>query len=337
MATTNFTFTTFTGSETAGWNSINTIINSIDAQLYAKASGIASGGSSGQVLTWSGTSWVAGTVGASGIDNNAVALGTKTTGDYVASVAAAGSGEVVVTGSGESAAATVRLADNTALRGAATVATPPTYSNGATGTVGRIADARYVTDALAYATAGNITLTGDVTLSSGVATIQPTVVTEGKIASNAVTQDKMANDSVGTAEIINSNVTYAKLASNAKAYSMASTATAGTFFTGSGNFTTASLSTASAQNPFVISYSGSPLTLTIPYGLTTVPGTTITVCQLGTGSTTISTSNGTNGSKLNDTTNGTAIIGAQYSVITLIFLYDVGDGLDRWLIMGDYI
>jgi hypothetical protein len=118
---------------------------------------------------------------------------------------------------------------------------------------------------------------------------------------------------------------------------MASTATAGTFFTGSGNFTTASLSTASAQNPFVISYSGSPLTLTIPYGLTTVPGTTITVCQLGTGSTTISTSNGTNGSKLNDTTNGTAIIGAQYSVITLIFLYDVGDGLDRWLIMGDYI
>jgi hypothetical protein len=315
MATTNFTFTTFTGSETAGWNSINTIINSIDTQLYAKASGIASGGSSGQVLTWSGTSWVAGTVGASGIDNNAVALGTKTTGDYVASVSAAGSDEVVVTGSGESAAATVRLADNTALRGAATVATPPTYTDGASGTAGRVADAKYVTDALAYATAGNITLTGDVTLSSGVATIQPTVVTEGKIASNAVT--------------------YAKLASDAKSFDVPTSGDGtGVYFTATGDFTNASLSTASGQNPVVISAASSPILLNLPNTVGT-EGATITVCQTGTGAVTIKPKVDATAT-INGSTSNVYVLGAQYSVVTLLCLSNSGSN-GTWVIIGDYI
>jgi hypothetical protein len=317
MSTLNFNFTTLTGSETAGWNSINTLINSIDSQLNVSNRIIYLGGTtptSGYTITWdSGNSrWAAGQIGAAAIANNAVELGTKTTGDYVASVAAAGSGEVVVAGSGESAAVTVRLADNTALRGAATVATPPTYSNGATGTVGRVADARYVTDALAYATAGNITLTGDVTLSSGVATIQPTVVTEGKIASNAVT--------------------YAKLNADAKTYDVPTSGT-GVYFTASGDFTSASLSTASAQNPVVISAASSAIDLSLPNTVGT-EGATITVCQTGTGAVTIKPKVGATAT-INGSTSNTYILGAQYSVVTLICLSNSGSN-GTWVITGDY-
>jgi hypothetical protein len=308
MATTNFTFTTLTGTETAGWNSINALINNIDSQLNTSNRLVYMAGgtpTSGYTITWDSVNsrWAAGQVGSAAIANNAVELGTKTTGDYVTSVAAAGSGEVVVTGSGESAAVTVRLADNTALRGAATVGTPPTYSNGATGTVGRVADARYVTDALAYATAGNITLTGDVTLSSGVATIQPTVVT------------------------------YAKLNADAKTYDVPTSGT-GVYFTASGDFTSASLSTASAQNPVVISAASSAIDLSLPNTVGT-EGATITVCQTGTGAVTIKPKVGATAT-INGSTSVTYTLGAQYSVVTLICLSNSGSN-GTWIITGDYI
>lgn len=191
MATSNFTFTTLSGTETAGWNSINALINNIDLQLNNSNRLVYMAGgtpTSGYTITWdSGNSrWSPGQVGAAAIANNAVELGTKTTGDYVASIAAAGSNEVSVTGSGEGATATVRLADNTALRGAATVQTPPTYSGGSTGTTGRIADAKYVTDALAYATSGNVTLSGDVTGNASANTIATGAVTSAKILDGTI-------------------------------------------------------------------------------------------------------------------------------------------------------
>jgi hypothetical protein len=37
MATSNFGFTLLTGSDKAGWNSINSLITSIDNQMYARA------------------------------------------------------------------------------------------------------------------------------------------------------------------------------------------------------------------------------------------------------------------------------------------------------------
>lgn len=183
-----FNFTTLTGTETAGWNSINALITDIDNKLTASTRLIYMSGTptSGYTITWDGVKWVAGQLGAAGIANDAVALGTKTTGDYVASISAAGTNEVSVTGSGEGAAATVRLANNTALRGAATVETPPTYSNGSTGTVGRIADAKYVTDALAYATSGNVTLGGDVTGNASANTIANGAVTSAKILDGTI-------------------------------------------------------------------------------------------------------------------------------------------------------
>lgn len=336
MATTNFTFTTLTGTETAGWNSINALINNIDSQLNTSNRLVYMAGgtpTSGYTITWDSVNsrWSAGQVGSAAIANNAVELGTKTTGNYVATIAGQAD-EVSVSGSGsESASVSVRLADNTALRGAATVASPPTYTGGSTGIVGRVPDAKYVTDALAYATAGNITLTGDVTLSSGVATIQPTVVTEGKIASNAISQAKMADNSVGTAEIIDANVTYAKLASNAKTYSVASTATAGVYFTASGDFTAASLSSASAQNPFVIAnHASTAIILSLPTGIGSV-GDTITVCQYGAATTTISPKSGA-AATINGSTTITYLVGGQYSIITLVCV-----ATNTWVITGDYI
>ncbi len=191
MATANFTFTTLTGTETAGWNSINSLITNIDTQLNTSNRLIYMSGWSavaGQTIKWDAANsrWVPGTLDAAAFANNSVELGTKTTGDYVASITAAGTNEVSVTGTGEGAAATVRLANNTALRGAATVETPPTYSGGSTGTVGRVPDAKYVTDALAYATSGNVTLGGDVTGNASANTIANGAVTSAKILDGTI-------------------------------------------------------------------------------------------------------------------------------------------------------
>lgn len=327
MATANFTFTTLTGTETAGWNSINTLLTSIDTQLNASNRLIYMSGWSavaGQTIKWDAVNsrWVPGTLDAAAFANNSVELGTKTTGDYVASIAAAGTNEVSVTGSGEGAAATVRLANNTALRGAATVETPPTYSGGSTGTVGRVPDAKYVTDALAYATAGNITLTGDVTVTGGAATI----------ANNAISQAKMADNSVGTAEIIDANVTYAKLGSTAKRYDVI-TGGAGLVFTSSGNLSTTSASTNPTQQPLVVvDSSAGAVTLTLPTtGFSVIPGATITIAQTG-GSNPVTIQPGTS-VFINGSNSNTYTLGGLYSVVTLI-LFGTGN---TWIITGDFI
>lgn len=328
MATTNFTFTTLTGTETAGWNSINALINNIDSQLNTSNRLVYMAGgtpTSGYTITWDSVNsrWAAGQVGSAAIANNAVELGTKTTGNYVATVAGQAD-EVSVSGSGsESASVSVRLADNTALRGAATVATPPTYTNGSTGTQYRIPDAKYVTDALSYATSGGVTLAGDVAGATNANTI----------SNNAISQAKMADNSVGTAEIIDSNVTYAKLASDAKSFDVPTSGT-GVYFTASGDFTSASLSTASAQNPVVISAASSAIDLSLPNTVGT-EGAIITVCQTGTGAVTIKPKVGATAT-INGSTSNTYLVGAQYSVVTLLCLSNSGSN-GTWVITGDYI
>lgn len=150
------------------------------------------------------------------------------------------------------------------------------------------------------------------------------------IATNAITQDKMADDSVGTAEIINGNVTYAKLASNAKTYSVASSATAGVYFTASGDFTSASVSSVTTQNPLVISnHASTAITLSLATGIGSV-GDTITVCQYGAAVTTISPKSGA-AATINGSTSITYTLGGQYSIITLVCV-----AANTWIITGDY-
>lgn len=327
MATANFTFTTLTGTETAGWNSINSLITSIDTQLNTSNRLIYMSGWSavaGQTIKWDAANsrWVPGTLDAAAFANNSVELGTKTTGDYVASIAAAGTNEVSVTGSGEGAAATVRLANNTALRGQATVETPPTYSGGSTGTVGRIADAKYVTDALAYATAGNITLTGDVTVTGGAATISNGAVTSAKILDGTITGDDIASNTI----------TYNKLNTNAKRYDV-TTGGAGLVFTSSGSLSTTSASTNPTQQPLVVvDSSAGAVTLTLPAtGFTTIPGATITIAQT-VGSNPVTIQPGAS-VYINGSNSNTYTLAGLYSVVTLI-LISTGNS---WIITGDYI
>lgn len=351
MATSNFTFATLTGTETAGWNSINTLITSIDTQLNSSNRLVYMTGWSavaGQTIKWDATNsrWIPGTLDGAAIANNAVTLGTQTTGDYVASIAAAGTNEVSVTGSGEGAAATVRLANNTALRGAATVETPPAYSGGSTGTVGRVPDAKYVTDALAYATSGNVTLGGDVTGNASANSIANGAVTEAKIASNAVTNVKLADNSVGTAEIIDGNVTYPKLGTDTKRYGVNNTATSGTYYTSTGDLNANSLSSQANKNHLVIANSASAMDLRIPYNLGNL-GDTITVARMGSGTVTLlCLADGPSGQNCSFQNNDlSANITDKYGVVTLIcigtaaapFPTESGAiGGNTWLITGDY-
>lgn len=220
MATTNFTFTTLTGTETAGWNSINTLITSIDSKLNESTRLIATDNAfnTGYTITWNGTKWLANQITADGIANlavttakiadDAVTLGTKTNGSYVATIAGTAN-QIASSGatSGEGIAHTLSLVSSAILPGTPTIGTPPTYTNGAAGD-SKVATTKYVGDALAYATAGNITLTGDVTVNSGVATISNDAVNADKLK-DSVSVD--ADRAVTTNHIRDNAITDAKL------------------------------------------------------------------------------------------------------------------------------
>lgn len=159
-------------------------------------------------------------------------------------------------------------------------------------------------------------------------------VTTGKIADNAVTQAKMADNSVGTAEIVDANVTYAKLAADVKTFDVPTSGT-GVYFTSSGDFTAASLSTATTQNPIVIAnHASTTIELSLPNTVGT-EGATITVCQTGAATTIIKPKVGATAT-INGSTGNTYMLGAQYSVVTLLCLSNSGSN-GVWIITGDYI
>ena len=160
---------------------------------------------------------------------------------------------------------------------------------------------------------GSVTLAGDVTGAANV--------------------NSIGTDAVTTNKILNSNVTYAKLASDAKSFDVPTSGT-GVYFTASGDFTSASLSTASAQNPVVISAASSDIDLSLPNTVGT-EGATITVCQTGTGAVTIKPKVGATAT-INGSTSTTYLVGAQYSVVTLLCLSNSGSN-GTWVIAGDYI
>jgi hypothetical protein len=163
--------------------------------------------------------------------------------------------------------------------------------------------------------------------------INALAVTTAKIDDNAVTQAKMADNSVGTAEIVDANVTYAKLAADVKTFDVPTSGT-GVYFTSSGDFTSASLSTATAQNPIVIAtHASTTIELSLPNTIGT-EGATITVCQTGAASTVIRPKTGATAT-INGSTSNTYTLGDQYSVVTLLCLSNSGSN-GTWVIAGDY-
>lgn len=133
--------------------------------------------------------------------------------------------------------------------------------------------------------------------------------------------------------ITDNAVSYAKLAADVKTFDVPTSGT-GVYFTSSGDFTAASLSTASVQNPVVISAASSAVTLSLPNNIGS-EGATITVCQTGTGAVTISPKSGS-AATINGSTSNSYLLGAQYSVVTLLCLSNSGSN-GTWVITGDYI
>jgi len=174
--------------------------------------------------------------------------------------------------------------------------------------------------------------TNTVTLPNGVtvdgAVVTPSTDDSAKVATTAFVQDAVQNVTSGIG-VIN----YAALAADVKTYDVPTSGT-GVYFTASGDFTSASLSTASAQNPIVISDATGAITLSLPNDIGT-EGSTITVCQKNTGAVTISPKSGS-AATINGSTSNTYVLGAQYSVVTLLCLSNSGSN-GTWVITGDYI
>jgi microcystin-dependent protein len=230
MAVTNtFSFTLLNGSDPAGHNSINALVNSIDTRLQALSSGLATASTSpgtlstGQVLRWNGTSYANAFVDATSLASNAittdkinalavttgkiadlnvttdkiaddaVTLGTKTSGNYIATIAGTAN-QVSVSGSGvESGAVTLSIPSSPILPGAPTIQTPNgTYGSQTTNT-SRAATIQYVNDAAASITAGtSFTVGGDLSGTTGNATIVPGAVTSDKILNNTIALGDLA-------------------------------------------------------------------------------------------------------------------------------------------------
>jgi hypothetical protein len=174
--------------------------------------------------------------------------------------------------------------------------------------------------------------TNTVTLPNGVtvdgAVVTPSTDDSTKVATTAFVQDAVQNATSGVG-VIN----YSALAADAKTYDVPTSGT-GVYFTASGDFTSDSLSTATAQNPIVNSAASSTITLSLPNNIGT-EGATITVCQTGTGTVVISPKSGS-AATINGSTSTTYALGAQYSVVTLLCLSNSGSN-GTWVITGDYI
>jgi hypothetical protein len=362
MATPLFSFTTLNGSDPAGHDSINVLIKSIEDQLASVSSGLSTGAdtpgsvTTGQVLRWSGTTYANALVNAASLDTGAVieakiassaVTETKIADSAVTSAKIAN--DTIVNADINSAAAIVdtKLATISTAGKVANSATTASSANGNNTIVQRDASGNFSADTITASLSGTATRAtnivggsvGNLPYQTGTSTtgmLAPgsagTVLTSGgsgaapswqvasigeaNIATNAVTEDKIAAGAV----------TYPKLNTNAKTYSI-------TTFTASDDFTSDSLSSNLDQNPFIrAEHASTPIVLSLPTGIGTT-GATITVCQTGAASVTIRPKSGA-AATINGSTSNTYILGAQYSVVTLVCISGFSS---TWIIAGDYI
>lgn len=187
-----------------------------------------------------------------------------------------------------------------------------------------------ITDTSALALKSGNTYTGTHNFSG--ATINVPTASPGdndtSAASTAFVTNAVANASAGVG-----TVNYAALTNDVKTFDVPTSGT-GVYFTTSGDFTSASLSTASAQNPLVIANSSSAITLSLPNTIGT-EGATITVAQIGIGAVTISPKSGA-AATINGSTTDVYYPNEQYSIVTLVCLSNSGSN-GTWIITGDYV
>ena len=330
--TSPYNFTTLNGSDAAGHESINTCITSINNRLNTASSGLSTaavGGSitSGYTLVFTSGTFAAAQLGSAGIATSAIIADKIATGAVTS--------DKILDG-------TIAIGD-LAFDPATQTELNTAVSNASTALSNHEADTTSIhgiTDTSTLALKSGNTYTGTHDYTG--ATISVPTVTAGdndtSAASTAFVATAISNtvsgtNVINTNAIVNEAVTYAKLASDAKSFDVPTSGT-GVYFTASGDFTSASLSTASAQNPVVISAASSAIDLSLPNTVGT-EGATITVCQTGTGAVTIKPKVGATAT-INGSTSNVYVLGAQYSVVTLICLSNSGSN-GTWVITGDYI
>jgi hypothetical protein len=308
MPTTYFGFDELAGSANAGYSSINDLLTSIDSILNTRFGGIIntssysalSAGDAGKVIEWSGSAFTTGLIDNANISASAAIAYSKLnlTGSIVNADISASAGIVKTKISG----------------------TAITAADTGTVTAGILASSLDLSSK-------TVTLPNGVMIDGAV--VSPSTDDSAKVATTAFVQDAVQNYTSGLG-VIN----YAALASDAKTYDVPTSGT-GVYFTSSGDFTSDSLSTSSAQNPIVIAtHASTAITLSLPNTVGT-EGATITVCQTGAAAVTISPKSGSPAT-INGSTSNTYALGAQYSVVTLLCLSNSGSN-GTWVIIGDYV
>jgi hypothetical protein len=353
MPTTHFGFDQLSGSDAAGYVSINNLLTDIDSILNTRFGGIINTtnysaltvGDAGKVIEWSGSAFTTGLIDNANISATAGIVDTK-----LATITTAGKvANSATTASSSNGANTIVSRDSAGNFAADTITaslsgTATSASNLVGGSAGSVPyqTGTSTTGMLANGTAGQVLTSNGGSLAPS---WQAASIGNSNIAGNAVTQDKMADNSVGTAEIIDANVTYAKLATDVKKFSVATSATAGVYFTSNGTLTTASLANNTVQQPLVIVNSASNIILQLPYDLGSI-GDSITICRIGTGQVTIQCNFGGPGGP-----GGygpiflggyvLALIDQSPGIVTLICVGADGTGpggaTRDWVVSGDYI
>lgn len=350
MATTNFQFVTLTGTETAGYNSINALLASIDSQLNTSNRLIYMAGgtpSNGQALAWdaSNSRWSAATLTASALANGAVTeakIATDAvTSDKIAANAVGASelaDDAVDTNSIVNGAVTAGKLASTLDLSSKTVTLPSTSVTA--GMLASTLDLTGKTITVATASPGDndtsVASTAFVSTAVSNAFAGTGIVGETALQDDAVTAAKLrddasvdANRAVTTNHIRDLNVTYPKLSKAAKSYGFVSYDTAGTYTLPS---TVLSSHGSVNSNPLVVCTSTGTITLNISTtsSFTGDDGATITIMNYGTGSVVIAPVS----AFINGSSSNTYTLAGQYSVVTLICL----NGASKtWVITGDYI
>jgi hypothetical protein len=170
-------------------------------------------------------------------------------------------------------------------------------------------------------------------------------VTETKIADVAVTNTKILYNAVTNDKILPQTLTLDRFAPSVGRYTPISITTSGDI-TVDYLSSTSGIASFTGTNPSIyqtfpgvsnrfmtINHASTPIVLSLPNTLG-VTGDVITLCQTGAASVTITPKTGATAT-INGSTSATYVIGAQYSIVTLICLSNSGSN-GTWIITGDY-
>ena len=241
--TTNFGFQKLGSNDSAGYSTINEVVDGIDTILNASDRLIkaAQTPTVAYIITGDGTDWVRGLVVTASITDlnvttgklaelavttgkiaaNAVTLGAKTSGDYVATVAGTASQIASsAASSGVGTTHTLSLVSGATLPGAPTVATA-VGSYPQSSTTSRVSTVQYVNDAVANVnSSGSVALSGDIGGTAGATVINAGVIVDADVNATAAIAYSKLNlaSSITSADIVNNTIVLGDLATALQAF-----------------------------------------------------------------------------------------------------------------------